>query len=102
MPEPLLVDLIGCGSFGGELAAIVGGLPELALRGVYDTQAERAQALAARVGARAYPSLDEMLERSGAQALTSSAAFGIASESLPPTRMGSMRRARPLASSVST
>src|SRR5262249_17332602 len=69
MPASLPVDLIGCGSFGGELAGVVGGLPELSLRGVYDSQPERARALAARVGARAYLSLDTLLERSGAQAV---------------------------------
>jgi predicted dehydrogenase len=69
MREPLSIDLIGCGSFGGELATIIAGLPELSLRGLYDTRPEAARALAHRLGVRACPSLDALLDGSGARAV---------------------------------
>src|SRR5258708_11157950 len=68
-PDSLPVDLIGCGSFGAELAAVVGVLPELTLRGVYDSQPARANEVAARHGAQAYSSLGTLFERSGARAV---------------------------------
>jgi phthalate 4,5-cis-dihydrodiol dehydrogenase len=67
--QPLLVDLIGCGSFGSEMATFIADLPEMSLRGVYDEDGDRASALAAKVGAEAFPRLDELLRSSGAAAV---------------------------------
>lgn len=67
--EPLSVDLIGCGDFGAELAAVIDGMDELILKSVFDSQPGRAERLAERYGARAFRELDAMLERSNSPAV---------------------------------
>jgi len=58
---PLPVGVVGVGSLGQHHARLYASLPEARLVGVFDTVPERAAEVAARVGARAYRSLDALL-----------------------------------------
>jgi predicted dehydrogenase len=55
------VAVIGVGEHGKHHARILAELPEAELVGVYDTNRERAEAVAAEFGCRAFASLDEAL-----------------------------------------
>jgi predicted dehydrogenase len=61
--------LVGCGKVGQIHAAALGGLPEADLVAVCDASAERAQALAARYGTRAYTDVRTMLAEAGVEAV---------------------------------
>jgi predicted dehydrogenase len=54
--------VVGAGSFGGHHARKYAGLDGVAFAGVFDTHVERAAALAGGLGARAFASLDELLD----------------------------------------
>ena len=45
--KPVRVGLVGCGKVGTIHAAVLASIPEATFVGVFDTQAERAQAFAA-------------------------------------------------------
>ncbi|HSJ53072.1 MAG TPA: Gfo/Idh/MocA family oxidoreductase, partial [Anaerolineae bacterium] len=62
MPLPLLrVGIIGCGNVAGPYARDLVTHPEIELVGMADLLPERAGALAARYGGRAYPSVEALL-----------------------------------------
>jgi predicted dehydrogenase len=62
MSAPLPVGVVGVGALGRHHARHLSTLPEARLVGVYDTDAERAGAVAAELGTRAYPDLDGLLQ----------------------------------------
>ena len=68
MPEPLTIGVVGCGVFGRHHARVLSQAPGAQLVGVFDTDPERAQALAHEFRTRAFASLDE-LERTAAAAV---------------------------------
>jgi len=68
MPEPLKIGVVGCGVFGRHHARVLSQAPGAQLVGVFDTDPERAQALAQEFATRAFASLDG-LERSAAAAV---------------------------------
>ncbi|HUX67015.1 MAG TPA: Gfo/Idh/MocA family oxidoreductase [Terriglobales bacterium] len=68
MPEPLKIGVVGCGVFGRHHARVLAQAPGAQLVGVFDTDPERAQALAQEFRTRAFASLDE-LERTAAAAV---------------------------------
>lgn len=61
MVTPLRAGVIGVGHLGQHHARLYASLPGSRLIGVMDQSAERAQAIADRHGARAFPSIDELL-----------------------------------------
>jgi predicted dehydrogenase len=58
---PLPVGVVGVGALGRHHARHLAGLPAARLAGVYDTDAERARAVAGELGTRAYDDLDALL-----------------------------------------
>lgn len=63
MTEKIRFGLVGCGVIGPMHAEAITSLPDAELSAVADLVIERAQRLAAKYGARAYPDMDEMLAR---------------------------------------
>lgn len=62
MPDNILnVAIVGCGNIAEPYARNIATYPHLRLVGTTDLDAARAAALAAKYGARAYPSLDALL-----------------------------------------
>ncbi|MBS0411041.1 MAG: Gfo/Idh/MocA family oxidoreductase [Proteobacteria bacterium] len=61
MSGPLRAGVVGAGVFGGHHAAHFGAMSGVALAGVFDPHPERAGALAARHGGRAFANLDDLL-----------------------------------------
>lgn len=61
MSEPLRAGVVGAGVFGDHHAAHYGAMPGVVLAGVFDPHPERAAALAARHGGRAFANLDDLL-----------------------------------------
>jgi predicted dehydrogenase len=61
MGNPLRVAIAGCGNIAGPYAKTMQAYPQVQLVGATDVMPERAQALAAEYGGRAYGSLDELL-----------------------------------------
>ena len=55
------VGFLGCGYVAGQYAASLPDHPDLKVAGAYDHNAENLQKFAARLGVRAYASLDELL-----------------------------------------
>ena len=66
---PLRVGVVGIGVMGQAHARIYSELPNTTLVGVTDHNPGKAEAVAARTGSRAFPSLDALLE-AGVQAMT--------------------------------
>jgi predicted dehydrogenase len=64
------VAIVGCGGLGNVHARCYSNIPGVELVGVCDIQAEAAAKLAGRFGTDAYTSFDEMLERSGCDAVS--------------------------------
>ena len=62
MSDKIAVAVIGAGEHGRRHALALADLEQAELAGVYDLRPERAQALAAELGVRAYSSLEETLE----------------------------------------
>jgi predicted dehydrogenase len=60
---PLRVAVIGVGHLGKEHARILAGLPDVELVGVVDTSAEQAQAVATRVGTKAFADYRPLLDQ---------------------------------------
>jgi predicted dehydrogenase len=58
---PLRVAIAGCGNIAGPYAKTMQAYPQVKLVGATDVMPERAQALSAEYGGRAYASLDELL-----------------------------------------
>src|SRR5436305_440582 len=58
---PLRMAVVGVGHLGKEHARILAGLPGVELVGVVDINAEQAEAVARRVGTRAYTDHRELL-----------------------------------------
>ncbi|CAN5655806.1 Gfo/Idh/MocA family oxidoreductase [soil metagenome] len=68
MPERsdrIRVAIAGCGNIAGPYARSLVGYPETELVGIADLELERAEALASRVGCRAYPTLEAVLADAG-------------------------------------
>lgn len=63
MVEKLRFGIVGCGVIGPTHAEAIASLPDAQLVAVTDTDAEKAQKLAARYGATPYTSLQTMLDR---------------------------------------
>ena len=61
MSGPLRAGVVGAGVFGGHHAATYGAMPGVVMSGVFDPHPERAGALAARHGGRAFASLEDLL-----------------------------------------
>jgi predicted dehydrogenase len=61
MNQTLRVGLVGCGNIAGPYARDLVTHPEIELAGVADLLPERAGALAAQVGCRAYPTVEALL-----------------------------------------
>ncbi|MBI1877896.1 MAG: Gfo/Idh/MocA family oxidoreductase [Chloroflexi bacterium] len=59
--EKLGVAILGCGNIAGPYAENLSAYPEIDLVGVTDVDTGRAEALAAKFGCRAYPSMEAML-----------------------------------------
>src|SRR5690554_2050742 len=59
---PVSVGIVGAGFMGSLHARAVAALPYARVAGVVDVDASRGQELAARVGGRFYPTLDQMLD----------------------------------------
>ena len=66
MSEPLPVGVIGVGALGRHHARHLSTLPEARLVGVYDTDRERAQAVAGELQTRAFDDLDGLLREARA------------------------------------
>ena len=62
MAEKLRFGIVGCGVIGPTHAEAIASLPDAQLVAVTDTDAEKAQKLAARYGATPYTSLQTMLD----------------------------------------
>jgi predicted dehydrogenase len=60
-PQPIGVAVIGVGEHGRHHARAFRDLPGAKLAGVFDTRSDRAEALAAELGCRAFPTLDDAL-----------------------------------------
>ncbi len=60
--QPLRIGLVGCGSIAQAHAAAIAQLPDAALTRFADVKIERAEAMAARYGGAAHPSLSAMLQ----------------------------------------
>ena len=67
--ERLRTALIGCGKVGAIHAEVLAALPESDFIAACDADAGRAEALAGRFGCRAYAGLDDLLSKSGAEAV---------------------------------
>ncbi|HPE31156.1 MAG TPA: Gfo/Idh/MocA family oxidoreductase [Parvularculaceae bacterium] len=84
MVEQVVAGVAGAGVFGGYHAAKYAALPDVQMAAVFDVDPERAAALARKVGARAFSTLDSFLDN--VEALTvaapASAHFDIASQAL--------------------
>ena len=63
MSPRLPVGVIGVGALGQHHARHLAGLDEVQLSGVYDLDPARARTIAAELGTRAFPSLDDLLHR---------------------------------------
>jgi predicted dehydrogenase len=61
MTKKLGVAILGCGNIADPYAENLASYPEIDLVGVADLDLQRAEALAAKVGCRAYPSFEAML-----------------------------------------
>jgi predicted dehydrogenase len=59
--EKLGVAILGCGNIAAPYAENLSAYPEIDLVGVTDVETSRAEALAAKFGCRAYPSIEAML-----------------------------------------
>jgi predicted dehydrogenase len=59
--KPLRVAIAGCGNIAGPYAKTMQAYPQVELAGATDVLPERAQALTAEYGGRAYATLDELL-----------------------------------------
>jgi len=59
--HPLRVAIAGCGNIAGPYAKTMQAYPQIELAGATDVFSERARALTAEYGGRAYATLDEML-----------------------------------------
>ena len=59
--KPLRVGIAGCGNIAGPYARTMQGYPQIELAGATDVFPERARALTADYGGRAYATLEEML-----------------------------------------
>lgn len=60
MSEKVRVGVVGVGEFGRHHVRVYGGLAEVELVGVFDTDAERARQVAGEHGTRAFGSLEEL------------------------------------------
>jgi predicted dehydrogenase len=60
-PNPLRVAIAGCGNIAGPYAKTMQAYPQVELVGATDVLPERAQALTAEYGGKAYATLDELL-----------------------------------------
>ena len=100
MSESLRAGVVGAGVFGGFHAKKYAELEGVTLVGVYDTHAERAEAMAAASGAKAFASLDELL--AAVDILTiASPATAHADEALAALKAGkSIYVEKPLATSL--
>lgn len=80
----VVAGVAGAGVFGGHHAAKYAALPNVEIAAIFDIDADKAAALARRVGARAYTDIDEFLENIDAVtvAAPASAHFGIARRGL--------------------
>src|SRR6185503_19199975 len=59
--KKLGVGILGCGNIAGAYAENLVTYPEIELVGMSDVDTARAEALAAKTGGRAYPSMEAML-----------------------------------------
>lgn len=82
--EPLRCGVIGVGHLGSLHAKMLAAMPGVKFAGVYDTNAERAAAVAAEFGTSAAAGLESLLEQTDAVtvATTTSAHFEVARQAL--------------------
>lgn len=88
MVEQVVAGVAGAGVFGGHHAAKYAALPGVQMAAVFDVDPERAAALARKVGARAFSTLDAFLDNVDALtvAAPASAHFDIAGRALAKGR----------------
>jgi predicted dehydrogenase len=70
--SPLRVGVVGVGHLGGLHAKMLAAMPTASLVGVYDSDQDKAQKVAAEHGTKAFPALEELLDQVDAVTIATS------------------------------